>query len=121
MSCDGGILHFIFVINLLYHTFRCTEPVKITSPSNSEVVSKIEGEAVPLVCVATGYPLPRVTWSKAGKPVGIKENATIVNSKKDDAGTYMCTATNGVKEAKSVTIIVRILCKFILTFKDVVV
>mgnify|MGYP001798064406 CR=1 FL=1 len=71
--------------------------------------------------MATGYPSPIVTWTKDGKSVGIDKNAIIVKSTRNNAGTYKCTATNGVKEPKTVTITVRILCKFIVILKNCVV
>ena len=92
--------------------FFVLAPASITSPSNS-VRNVTEGEAVPLVCVASGYPAPTVTWTKDGRTVGVNGNATIVKSTKDDGGEYICTATNGVGESKTTTVIVEILCKLL--------
>ena len=87
-------------------------PVSITSPS-SPVRSVIEGGHVPLVCVATGHPSPRVTWTKDGRTVGVNGDATIVKTTRGDAGEYICMANNGVGESKTVTVTVEITCKLL--------
>ena len=76
-----------------------------------------EGESIPLVCVATGHPSPTVTWTKDGRTVGVNGDATIVKSTRGDAGDYTCTATNDVKESKTVTVTVEITCKFLQSTK----
>ena len=90
-------------------------PASITSPSSSVLAVRRmnEGEPIPLVCVATGHPSPRVTWTKDGKTVGVNGDATIVKSTRGDAGDYTCTATNGVGESKTVTVTVEITCKLL--------
>ena len=72
-----------------------------------------EGESVPLVCVATGHPSPTVAWTKGGRAVGVNGDATIVKSTRGDAGEYICKATNGVGESKTVTVTVEINCKLL--------
>ena len=104
-------LHVYQLDQQLFSTFFLfvSVPVNITSPSSS-VRSVTEGESVPLVCVATGHPSPRVTWTKDGRTVGVNGDATIVKSTRRDAGDYSCTATNGVGESKTVTVTVEIMC-----------
>ena len=87
-------------------------PASITSPSSS-VRSVAEGERVPLVCVVTGHPSPRATWTKGGRTVGVNGDATIVKSTRGDAGDYTCTANNDVGESKTITVTVEILCKLL--------
>ena len=60
-----------------------------------------EGEAVSLRCLSQGFPLPSNTWSRMGgdlpeQVVLQSDGAQLVftDSSEEDAGTYVCTATN---------------------------
>ena len=59
------------------------------------------GEMVKLSCVAGGYPIPTVNWTRVdGLPVSSKvgPNGSLIipQLKKGDAGQYLCTAKNAV-------------------------
>ncbi|KAK3708277.1 hypothetical protein QZH41_005993 [Actinostola sp. cb2023] len=56
-------------------------------------------------CHVTGRPKPKITWSKAigalpnGRTVIKDGQLTLMRSKKDDSGTYVCKADNGLGSA----------------------
>lgn len=68
-----------------------------------------------LSCITDGKPLPLVTWKKVGdianasNPDG--EWLTIKKVKTTDAGTYRCTAINGVGKPAVATRQVTVFCK----------
>ncbi|XP_048849286.1 hemicentin-2-like [Brienomyrus brachyistius] len=74
-----------------------------------KLVTTVLGSRVTLHCQVSGYPLPRITWSKQGRSVqtggrvtlGIN-NATLYFSsvKAFDEGSYTCHATNTVGRAQ---------------------
>lgn len=65
-------------------------------------VNATRGQSVQLPCVAKGYPVPTVTWSKDGASIpfhhrqSVSSDNTLHISKvqKGDAGRYKCTALN---------------------------
>nr|XP_023648028.1 uncharacterized protein LOC111833710 isoform X2 [Paramormyrops kingsleyae] len=74
-----------------------------------KLVTAVLGSRVTLHCQVSGYPLPRITWSKQGRSVqtggrvtlGIS-NATLYFSsvKAYDEGSYTCHATNTIGRAQ---------------------
>ena len=61
------------------------------------------GETVKLSCVAGGYPIPTVNWTRVdGLPESSKvgPNGTLIipQLKKGDVGKYLCTAKNSIGE-----------------------
>lgn len=65
-------------------------------------------------------PLPETVWSKDGHPVRLSERVTqgnygksliIKHANSDDEGDYTCEVSNGVGEAKTYTINLRVLGK----------
>lgn len=71
-----------------------------------------------LVCAADGRPRPVVTWTKIGEPSSVvypdEQKLIITNANRTEAGTYKCTATNGIGKEAAATIAVVIFCKFFL-------
>ena len=63
-------------------------------------VFAVEGKTVVLNCSAEGDPQPVISWKRqggqlpAGRTVVTDKHLTIQNTKKEDAGTYVCTATS---------------------------
>ena len=67
-----------------------------------------------LTCNASGDPHPDITWTKAGIPAG-KFNASgyalyLVDVTREDAGSYICTASNGFGNSTTSIGIVNIRC-----------
>ena len=63
-----------------------------------------------LTCNASGEPLPNITWAKDGIPVDkfnvIGYQLHLMNVKREDVGSYRCTASNGYgDDAASVSIV----------------
>ena len=77
-----------------------------------------EGSDVELVCAADGRPRPVVTWTKTGEHSSVVypggQKLIITNANRTEAGTYKCTATNGIGKVAAATIDVIMFCKFFL-------
>ncbi|KAK3728550.1 hypothetical protein QZH41_011637, partial [Actinostola sp. cb2023] len=59
----------------------------------------LENQDVTLVCNTTGEPVPSVTWTKDGVPLGSRTNDSYLllqNVLRNQTGNYTCTADNGV-------------------------
>ena len=57
-----------------------------------------EGSDVTLHCIATGNPLPNITWiwQDTGDVFGSSEQLTLTAVNRSQAGTYQCFAWNGI-------------------------
>ena len=55
-------------------------------------------------CNATGNPTPSIAWTMGADFFLTGETLTIVNASKSDAGSYTCTATNGVGADATATV-----------------
>jgi len=94
--CTGVL--FLAVIVCIVHA-DSAGPIVSVSPKNLRVVSGGDGI---FECTATGYPTPRVEWSRrtggAMPRQAVIEGGrlTIPNAQPQDAGNYKCTATNSV-------------------------
>lgn len=68
-----------------------------------------------LSCITDGKPLPLVTWTKVGDITNASNPdgqwLTIKKVKTTDAGTYRCTAINGVGKPAVATRQVTVFCK----------
>ena len=68
-----------------------------------------------LSCITDGKPLPLVTWTKVGDIINASNPDgqwfTIKKAKTTDAGTYRCTAINGVGKPAVATRQVIVFCK----------
>ncbi|CAK8691082.1 unnamed protein product [Clavelina lepadiformis] len=103
------------VITLVVHV-----PAVITYPVSNRVEHKVlEGSRHALRCVATGIPIPTITWMKDGhtqtnqRTVKIRGNGRFLVFYKADVaaheGAYECTADNGVGEdSREITLIVNV-------------
>ena len=88
-------------------------PPRITTEPERESEVSV-GQNLTLTCIASGDPLPEVTWSKMGQALRLF-NVTgpvlhLVNITREDVGSYKCTARNKVGEAFR-TAVVNIACK----------
>ena len=76
--------------------------------------NKIVNESNPVLlrCEASGYPAPTITWTKDGRQLhGAQRTMNIAQSRKSDAGRYVCTADNGVGQPKTAEAYVIVQCK----------
>ena len=69
-----------------------------------------------LTCNASGDPTPKITWTKEGltavqfKVLGHK--LSLVNVKREDVGSYKCTADNGYGTPATSLAVVDVKCKY---------
>ena len=92
--------------------------IEAISPVNNKTVN--ESDSIIFYCNASGFPPPRIEWSKledetAVFPAGKELNITRVN--RTDSGTYVCTAKNGVYPNATASTVLNVQCKFILYSK----
>ncbi|XP_049273060.1 Down syndrome cell adhesion molecule homolog isoform X1 [Rhipicephalus sanguineus] len=84
-------------------------------------VSVREGENTTLRCEANGTPKPNIRWEKAGVLLSAASGSKLELSRtsKADAGTYKCTADNGLREplTKEVRVSVYVPARFEEKFK----
>ncbi|XP_067030699.1 lachesin-like [Acropora muricata] len=78
----------IFVTVILDVSF----PPSITEISGNQTVT--EGGNVTLTCLADGKPTPNITWTRLSDNRVV--NMTLSDIRKQDAGSYQCTADNGI-------------------------
>ncbi|CAH3162659.1 unnamed protein product [Pocillopora meandrina] len=55
-----------------------------------------------LNCDATGFPEPKIRWEKSGIHLCGTKQLNISSSSTNDAGEYVCIASNGVRQEKTV-------------------
>ena len=108
------------VANVHRNCFTIVDKSKITTdPSN---VTKTEGENVTLHCNATGYPLPTLSWTKAGSDISNnprisfsadKKQLAITKASRADSGAYRCVANNSLGNDTSMAAVVDVQCKLV--------
>ena len=64
-----------------------------------------------LSCDASGFPEPKIRWEKSGIHLSHTKQLNITSSNKNDAGEYVCIASNGVGQEKTVRAYVTVQCK----------
>ena len=99
----------LFVFNSL------TDPPKVNNVSSDTVV--VEGDrSITLECIADGEPAPNITWTKVYTH-GIDSvvlgtgNQFVLETNRNNSGTYRCTAYNGIGTAPNRTVKVEVNCK----------
>ena len=108
MLLQTCVQHFLFVIYL-------TDPPEFNSFSRDVVV--VEGDpSVTLECIADGEPTPNITWTKVytnGNDSGVlgTGNQFVLETNRNNSGTYRCTAYNGIGTAPNRTVKVEVNCK----------
>ncbi|UYV62106.1 Dscam [Cordylochernes scorpioides] len=80
-------------------------PHWIVKPPNKLEIKK--GQKLKIHCEASGNPSPKVTWTRSLQDLG--SNLEIVSVQESNAGTYTCTADNGVGPSISHTVEVQVL------------
>ena len=98
-------------------------PVFKIKPKN-EIVN--EGSNVTFQCNATSNPSPTLSWTKDGNAINQSSNNiilsqdsptfTINNVRRNDAGIYVCNATNNVNSV-SASAYLNVQCKYEIAFK----
>ena len=94
-----------------------------TKPKNETVN---EGSNVTFLCNATSNPSPTLSWTKDGNLINQSFNnivlsqdsqtLTINNVQRDDAGIYVCNATNNVNSV-SASAYLNVQCKYKMAFR----
>ena len=94
-------------------------PPKITTAPAREVQLSLSLSSVQnhiLKCNASGYPHPNITWTKDGVPASqFSASGSLLyldDVQREDAGSYICTASNGYGEDATSISIVNIRCKY---------
>ena len=64
-----------------------------------------------LRCDASGFPEPQITWEKSGITLSHTRQLNISSSNRNDAGEYVCIASNGERQEKTVRAYVTVQCK----------
>ena len=64
-----------------------------------------------LRCDASGFPEPKIRWEKSGIKLSNTKQLNISRSNRNDSGGYVCIASNGVGQEKTVRAYVTVQCK----------
>ena len=64
-----------------------------------------------LSCDASGFPEPKIRWEKSGITLFHTKQLNISSSNRNDAGEYVCIASNGVRQEKTTRAYVTVQCK----------
>ena len=87
----------------------CLVPVQFTEvPYNITVNTSTP---LFLTCDASGFPEPKLRWEKSGINLSHLKQLNISSSNRNDAGEYVCIASNGVRQEKTVRAYVTVQCK----------
>ena len=81
---------------------------------NAEKRNLSKGDALKLSCKASGFPKPKIVWTKKGDSsaiLGYEEVYEKVQVDENDGGDYVCTATNENLPDARKTINVNVFCK----------
>ena len=64
-----------------------------------------------LGCDASGFPEPQIRWEKSGITLSHTRQLNICSSNRNHEGEYVCIATNGERQEKTVRAYVTVQCK----------
>ena len=104
-----------FVQNCSFVFNYLTDPPELNSFSGDIVA--IEGDpSVTLECIANGEPTPNITWTKvyaneSDSSVLGTGNQFVLETNRNNSGTYRCTAYNRIGTAPNRTVKVEFNCK----------
>ena len=96
-------------MKILLFLSSCLVPVQFTEvPQNITV-----NTSTPLFlsCDASGFPEPKIRWEKPGNKFFDTKQLNITSSNRNDAGEYVCIASNGVRQEKRARAYVTVQCK----------
>ncbi|KAF7667434.1 hypothetical protein LDENG_00060350 [Lucifuga dentata] len=80
-------------------------PTWLSPKGSSSSILILQGEELLLECIAAGVPTPHITWTKNGEELVVTSRMKVKNFNKlihipkasfDDAGEYVCAATNKI-------------------------
>uniref|UniRef100_A0A8W7PKJ0 Ig-like domain-containing protein n=1 Tax=Anopheles coluzzii TaxID=1518534 RepID=A0A8W7PKJ0_ANOCL len=116
VNTDAGLYECQIQVNSTSKITKTVElqvrhPPMLLENQHTNTLTKAEGEDAQLVCRAEGYPRPTISWRReynAILPIGgqtFTGNELRLNGlRREDRGTYYCTADNGVGRADTKTI-----------------
>uniref|UniRef100_A0AAG5CW48 Ig-like domain-containing protein n=1 Tax=Anopheles atroparvus TaxID=41427 RepID=A0AAG5CW48_ANOAO len=116
VNTDAGLYECQILVNSTSKITKTVElqvrhPPILLENQHTNTLTKAEGEDALLVCRAEGYPRPAISWKReynAILPIGgqtFAGNELRLNAlRREDRGTYYCTADNGVGRPDTKTI-----------------
>ena len=96
-------------MKILLFLSSCLVPVQFTDVPQSITVNT--STPLYLSCDASGFPEPKIRWKKSGITLSHTKQLKILSSNRNDAGEYVCIASNGVRQEKTVRAFVIVQCK----------
>ncbi|OXB56883.1 hypothetical protein ASZ78_013391 [Callipepla squamata] len=84
-----------------HYKLQIFEPPQINGSGQPEELSVIVSNPLELLCIATGIPIPKISWMKDGHPLlqnenihVLREGLRITSTQVEHAGRYMCLASS---------------------------
>ena len=96
-------------MNILLFLSSYLVPVQFTEVPQNITVNR--STLLFLSCDASGFPEPTIRWEKSGINLSHSKQLNITSSNRNDAGEYVCIASNGVRQEKTVRAYVTVQCK----------
>ena len=96
-------------MNILLFLSSYLVPVQFTEVPQNITVNR--STLLFLSCDASGFPEPTIRWEKSGINLSHSKQLNIISSNRNDAGEYVCIASNGVRQEKTVRAYVTVQCK----------
>ena len=116
---SSDILEYIadFVQICLFVFNSLTDPPEFNRVSRDVVF--VEGDhSITLECIADGEPTPNITWTKvyaeSDSSVLGTGNQFVLETNRNNSGTYRCTAYNGIGTAPNRSVKVEVNCNYII-------
>ena len=108
---------FLYVSTTFYNLVSIEYEVDDFEPNRTQILW-CENFVVPLFlpplflsCDASGFPDPKIRWEKSGVTLSHTKELNIFNSNRNYAGEYVCIASNGVRQEKTLRAYVTVQCK----------
>ena len=90
---------------------KVVESPVIKEAAMTKTKKVVEGSPVQMTCEATGFPIPKISWSRTdgslmpnGKPTLESTSLSFEKVKKEDRGSYQCSANNGIGNGQNTTL-----------------
>ena len=96
-------------MNILLFVSSYLVPVQFTEVPQNITVNM--SSPLFLSCDASGFPKPKIRWEKSGIDLSRTKQLNISSSNRKDAGEYVCIASNGERQEKTVRAYVTVQCK----------